>query len=78
VNENGDKIIVDIIDYKILVADQARLNAVTDYISFIYNSNGILDSDVILAIAGLTNVAVKHAEERKEYYEKFTSEKNSD
>lgn len=73
-----NKIIVDIIDYGVLVADQARLNAVTDYINFIYDSNGIPDSDVILSIAGLTSMAVEHAKERKEYYEKLTSEKNTD
>lgn len=76
--EAGTKFIVDADDYKMLVADQTRLMAVTDYICYMHDTDGIVDTNVILALAGLNDLAEQYAKERKSYYEKLVSEKNSD
>ena len=76
--ENENKIVVDIGDYKTLVGDQARLNAILDYISFTHDTGATTDSTVIMAIAGLTYEAVEIEKERKKRYEMFVAEKNQD
>lgn len=76
--ENETKFIVDADDYKMLVADQTRLLAVTDYICYMHDTDGVVDVNVILTIAGLSDLADQYAKERKAYYEKLVAEKNQD
>ena len=76
--ENENKIVVDIGDYKALVGDQARLNAILDYISYMHDVGSTPESSVIMAIAGLTYEAVEIEKERKKRYEMFVAEKNQD
>ena len=68
---NDDKVLISVYYFAELLAAQARLNAVLDYLE--YNSR-FSESSVILAIAGEPFRAIDKEKEREEAWKKLIEE----